>query len=314
MRDTLPTVQMLLAFEQVIQTGGFARAAQRLNLTPAAVSYQIKQLERLFGAPLFERHADRVTPTRLAHDLTGPSSDVLRRLREFSDRGVAISQRDMTVRLLVAEAVASLWLLPRMADLIAHFPERNFEVTSWLGGTWPFHFSAREHGAHIALRWARSEYLAEGPHVRRLAADKAVPICSPDYIARFGPLGDPDNWSKLTLICPLNWPDIWERYGEAACGSSIKAAHIYLQNSALCIQAASGGLGVAIAHEPLVASELASGQMVAAHPFRLPLAETYFAVNINESETPLFERFADWCSRNMTQCSGRDKGDANEMR
>src|SRR5437588_12127814 len=62
MRDTLPTVQMLLVFEQVTQTGGFARAAQRVNLTPAAVSYQIKRLERLFGAPLFERHADRVTP------------------------------------------------------------------------------------------------------------------------------------------------------------------------------------------------------------------------------------------------------------
>src|SRR5262245_58606642 len=131
MPEALPTVQMLLAFEAVIQTGGFARAAERLKLTPAAVSYQIKRLELLFGAPLFDRHADRVAPTRLARDLTGSSSDILLRLRELSDRGVALSQRNMTVRLLVAEAVASLWLLPRMADLITHFPERNFEVISW---------------------------------------------------------------------------------------------------------------------------------------------------------------------------------------
>ena len=95
MGQTLPSVQMLLAFECVIQTGGFARAAERLKLTPAAVSYQIKRLERLFGAPLFERHADRVTPTRLARDLTGSSSDILQRLREFSERGLAISQRNM---------------------------------------------------------------------------------------------------------------------------------------------------------------------------------------------------------------------------
>src|SRR5437588_5367210 len=88
MRDTLPTVQMLLVFEQVTQTGGFARAAQRVNLTPAAVSYQIKRLERLFGAPLFERHADRVTPTRLPRRVTRVGRGHLPPLREIRQRGV----------------------------------------------------------------------------------------------------------------------------------------------------------------------------------------------------------------------------------
>ena len=110
--------------------------------------------------------------------------------------------------------------------------------------------------------------------MRRLAADRAVPICAPDYLASFGRLGDRADWRRITLICPLNWPDIWERYSEAAFGNNISATRIHMQNSALCIQAACGGLGVAIAHEPLVASEIASGEMVAAHPFRLPLAET----------------------------------------
>jgi LysR family transcriptional regulator, glycine cleavage system transcriptional activator len=299
MRDMLPTVQMLLSFEAVIETGGFARAAQRLNLTPAAVSYQIKGLERLFGAPLFERHADRISPTRLAHDLTGSSGDILQRLREFRDRGMAISHQNMTVRLLVTEALASVWLLPRMADLIAHFPDRNFEVVSWLGGNWPFQLGAKERGVHIALRWARSEDLLDGPHVRRLAPDKAIPVCTADYKARLGSLDSIDGWRNATLICPLNWPDIWERYGEAAFGGKINAPRLFLQNSALCIQAAAGGLGVAIAHQPLVTNDLESGQLVAAHRFTLPLSETYFAVNINESDTALFDRFGQWCSRNM---------------
>lgn len=299
MRDPLPTVQMLLAFDSVIQTGGFSRAAQRLNLTPAAVSYQIKNLEQLFGVPLFERHADHVTPTRVAQEMARSCSDILHRLREFRERGMAISHQDMTVRLLVAEALASVWLLPRMADLMAHFPDRNFEVVSWLGGNWPSNLGARERGTHIALRWARSEELIDGPHVRRLAPDNAVPICAPEYKARFGPLDHLDDWKRTTLICPLNWPGIWDRYGEAAFGGKIDAPRIFLQNSALCIQAAAGDLGVAIAHQPLVAMEIASGQMVAAHHFTLPLAETYFAVNINETSSALFARFADWCSRNM---------------
>jgi LysR family transcriptional regulator, glycine cleavage system transcriptional activator len=299
MRESLPTVQMLLVFHSVLKTGGFARAAEMLNLTPAAISYQIKSLERILGSPLFERRADCVTPTRLAQDLAGEGSDILQRLRNFRERGRAHTHERMSVRLLAAEALASMWLLPKMADLFRHFPGRTFEVVSWGGGSGSYHIGAKEQGAHIALRWARAEDLMEGPQVRRLAPDRAVAVCSSSYRARLEELDRLEGWTRATLICPFNWPDIWERWGEAAFGTRIDARRIFLQNSALCNQAAAGGLGIAIAHLPLVAPDLESGRLVAAHEFALPLAETYFAVNINEPDSELFERFADWCVANM---------------
>ena len=86
MRDPLPSIGMLVAFEAVMGAGGFARAAARLNLTPAAVSYQVKSLEKLLGSPLFERHADRVVPTALAHSRLPTSNGGMGRLTSLRIR------------------------------------------------------------------------------------------------------------------------------------------------------------------------------------------------------------------------------------
>ncbi|WP_159710313.1 LysR family transcriptional regulator [Geminicoccus flavidas] len=45
----------LRAFDAVLSTGGFARAAERLNLSQPAVSAQILGLERMYGVSLFRR-------------------------------------------------------------------------------------------------------------------------------------------------------------------------------------------------------------------------------------------------------------------
>ncbi len=175
---------MLLVFHSVLKTGGFARAAEMLNLNSRRRSaYQIKSLERILGSPLFERRADCVTPTRLAQDLAGEGSDILQRLRDFRERGRAHTQERMPVRLLAAEALASMWLLPKMADLFRLFPGRTFEVVSWVGGSGSYHMGAKEQGAHIALRWARAEDLMEGPQVRRLAPTGRL-RCAPAHTGR----------------------------------------------------------------------------------------------------------------------------------
>ncbi|MBI3709730.1 MAG: LysR family transcriptional regulator [Proteobacteria bacterium] len=93
MRDSLPSIGMLMAFDAVMAAGSFARAAGRLNLTPAAVSYQVKSLEKLLGSTLFERLADRVVPTTLAHELAPESTKILKRARRFRNRGAARARR-----------------------------------------------------------------------------------------------------------------------------------------------------------------------------------------------------------------------------
>ena len=305
MRDPLPSIGMLVAFEAVMGAGGFARAAARLNLTPAAVSYQVKSLEKLLGSPLFERHADRVVPTALAHELAAEGTRILHRARRFRERGTSLARR-ATVRVLAAQTLASLWLLPRIADLIASFPDRRFEIMSWLGGTTPQRIETPGTELHIEMRWARSQELPRGERAALLAADSAIPVCTAEYRARFRDLASAPAHRRLTLIHPLNWPEIWDRWSEHALGRRLDGTQeIHFQNSALCVQAAASGVGIAIAHSALIAADLDSGKLVRAHPAALELEESYYAVDKSGGDVAFFDQFAQWCRRHMPADEGR---------
>ena len=55
MSDRLPPLTALRAFDAAARHMSFAKAAEELNVTPAALSFQIKSLEEHLGAPLFRR-------------------------------------------------------------------------------------------------------------------------------------------------------------------------------------------------------------------------------------------------------------------
>lgn len=63
MTSRIPSLNWLRVFEAAARTGSFARAAQALNMSPPAVSQQIKALEGALGRVLFDRGARSVTLT-----------------------------------------------------------------------------------------------------------------------------------------------------------------------------------------------------------------------------------------------------------
>ena len=61
-----PELRHLRAFVTVAEELHFGRAAARLAVSQPALSVQIRQLERMVGASLFDRHNRRVTITAAA--------------------------------------------------------------------------------------------------------------------------------------------------------------------------------------------------------------------------------------------------------
>ena len=59
----LPPLNGVRAFEAAARTGAFTAAAAELSVTPAAVSRLVRLLEQRLGVTLFDRHANRLTPT-----------------------------------------------------------------------------------------------------------------------------------------------------------------------------------------------------------------------------------------------------------
>ncbi len=80
------TILQLQVFVEAAETLSFARVAERLGLTPAAVSFQIKQIEGLCGFALFERVGRRVVLTEAGAALVEYAAVVLKALSDADER------------------------------------------------------------------------------------------------------------------------------------------------------------------------------------------------------------------------------------
>lgn len=117
----------LQVFLAAAQTSSFVAAAERLNLTPSAVSHAIKTLEEEFDCNLFKRHGPRVTLTRAGMRLTPLAEEVLNRMASLR-REVAVMQGNpRKLRVLMPE-IFSVTMLPRvLPDFMECFPLAIFE-------------------------------------------------------------------------------------------------------------------------------------------------------------------------------------------
>ncbi|WP_233839002.1 LysR family transcriptional regulator [Paraburkholderia sp. ZP32-5] len=104
--------------EAVLAEGSFAAAATVMNLTPSAVSMQMKHLEQYLGQPLFHRAGLQVRPTEAAHRVMAAMRDALHEIDAMRRRHTTAVEG--TLRLGLIESIQPL-LLPgtmrRLRDL-----------------------------------------------------------------------------------------------------------------------------------------------------------------------------------------------------
>jgi len=123
----LPPLDTLIAFEAVVRTGSFTRAASELYLTQSAVSKQIKLLEEHLGAVLFERRARGIALTSAGEGfnaivepmLESLLANVLRLKAGHSSRNVSV---------ICTHAVAQYWLFPRLLRFNEQHPELTVNI------------------------------------------------------------------------------------------------------------------------------------------------------------------------------------------
>ncbi|MNJ44342.1 Glycine cleavage system transcriptional activator [compost metagenome] len=123
----LPPLDTLIAFEAVVRTGSFTRAASELYLTQSAVSKQIKLLEQHLGAVLFERRARGIALTSAGESfnaivepmLESLLANVLRLKAGHSSRNVSV---------ICTHAVAQYWLFPRLLRFNEQHPELTVNI------------------------------------------------------------------------------------------------------------------------------------------------------------------------------------------
>jgi LysR family glycine cleavage system transcriptional activator len=257
MRRDLPSPTALLAFEACARQLSFKDAAVELNVSPAAVSRQIRNLEDYIGQPLFHRLHRGVELSVAGERLFEPVN------QGFAGMAAALAslksvEGDHQVTIGTTVGFAFYWLMPRLARFSEAWPEvtLNQIVTDE-----PISFSDSQ--VDLAVRYGTGQWM--GQECRYLFSDRIYPVCSPSFLAASGTPSVIADLADKPLIeshgIPgdhwLDWTT-WFRYvGHRAVGIRTR----YL-NYLIGVQMALNGQGYALGWHSFVGDLVASGQLV----------------------------------------------------
>jgi len=292
MARPLPPLNALRAFESAGRHLSFTRAAAELNVTPAAISHQVKALEALVEVPLFHRLTRALRLTDAGQAALPTLSQGFDRLAQGVEQMCAHCESGL-LTISVSPSFGAMWLMPRLE----HFRSRHPEIEIRIDGTDRRVDLARD-DADVALRYGPGGY--NGVRVDWLFSQVNTPVCSPALLSGEHPLGQPDDLRHHTLL-HVDWKDAeasWRMWLLAAGLPDIdptRGPHFTMESMAL--QAALDGHGVALIGDILVADDLAAGRLV--RPFdpslSTPLTFSFYLLSAKDSaEQPKVAAFRDW--------------------
>ena len=258
--DRLPPLTALRAFEAVARKLSFARAAEELHVTKAAVAQQVRALEEEIGAALVERAGRGLALTDAG--LAGAAgltegfallARAARAMREAKGRRILVINS--------TPSFAATWLVAR----IGRFKARHPDVDVLLDAN-PVD-DALSANTDALIRWGAGNF--PGLATTRLFKDDVFPVCAPELAAGEPPLGAPEDLAGRTLLhlewSPAypSWPT-WADWLKAAGARQVDAGHgVWFNNMAMAIRAAAQGQGVALSSFAIAADDLAAGRLVA---------------------------------------------------
>jgi LysR family glycine cleavage system transcriptional activator len=258
-----PSLESLRILEACVSAGSFTRAAERLFLTPAAVSLRIRTLEAELGQPLFARAGPRVIPTSAAIVLANRVREALTVIIEALAEFQAATP---PLRVTAPPTFASRWLVPR---LTRHPGPAGLSIELDVST------DVRALDAFdVAIRTGRGGWadLEEYP----LAPVEVTPMLSPSLLGA-RTLAAPEDLAEFDL---LPHPD-WERwFTEAECKAprSLRFATVDYPTHELNAEAALAGVGVALLSPSLFQPLLIEGRLAAPFPCVLSGPAWHFAL------------------------------------
>ena len=237
-------------FAIVARYRSFQRAAEVLSISHGAVSQRIKQLEVELGVALFERQARGV---RLTENGERYRDAVDAALFILTTASADLERGQSQVVLHLGPSFVSRWLMPRLKRFTDQFP--YVAITTEVHET----FMQRALGRNEIAIWPdRTPQHAPGQHVERLTALQLVAVCSPQLRRPDGPM---DFEAMLSLPLLQDAHRRWERL-IGSVGHQAKSGLLNFDRSALALDAAINGHGVAIAPMYMMSDDLAAGRLV----------------------------------------------------
>lgn len=294
----LPPLNSLRAFEAAARHESFQKAADELNVTPAAVSHQIKTLETALDKELFHRLPRGITLTEIGRELL---PDITNGFAHFGRAVGTVTGGSLSGKLVISAAptIAVFWLVPRLDRFLRAFP--NIDVQVLMAGSLPADLHRDE--ADIRLPYGAGDY--PGLVTSLLMNDTIFPVCAPSLLNR-QPLKTFADLRNHTLIQDIDIdraePSMtWRRwFRDAGITEYDPAGWIEFNASVLTIEAAVRGHGVALGRLSLVREHLKKGHLMRPLKTLRPSDFDYYTVTTKAgAERPRVRAFLRWLEQEV---------------
>jgi LysR family transcriptional regulator, glycine cleavage system transcriptional activator len=310
MHPSMPPLSALRAFEAAARHLSFTRAAEELNVTPGALSHQIRGLEEILGIQLFERQTRAIALTAHGKSLY-PGLQAGFGLIRDAVAGVRTASSDKVLVISTPPGLTSKWLISRLYRFTEAHPEIDVRVSSS-----PAAVNFLTDGVDVAIRslpLPRDEDLALS--CEDLIKVTLTPVCSPKLIARFGPLEASGALARVPLIHDDSlaarpgvptWID-WLNAAGLDGGDIGRGVRFTSADHAL--DAVLEGAGLLLAHTILAYDDLRSGRLVMPFNITLPSNRAYhFVAPKAKLKQPAVVAFRNWLRSEVDRLDDRFGG------
>ncbi|CUB06033.1 transcriptional regulator GcvA [Marinomonas fungiae] len=291
MKQPLPPLNPLKAFESAARLLSLTAAAEDLNVSQVAVSRQVKVLEDYLGVALFKRLHRGIELTdegkELFDGIESAFQDIADAARKVSRRG----RRDI-LSIQSYTTFSQRWLIPRLADFHKRFEATEVRISSSLK---PVDFETQNIDAAIRSGFGDWPEL----HAEKLVDIELIPVCSPEFLENHQ-ISKPEDLQGVTLLHSLARNHDWEGWFNSKKIAFNNHKGIRFDYSSSAYEAASMGMGVALAVKVFVEGMIEKGQLVSPFPESYKPGESYYLVWSNKaSPSDALLKFLKWIRETM---------------
>jgi len=292
---TLPPLNALVAFDAAATSISFTQAAAKLFVTQGAISRQIRSLEENLGIVLFDRQQRQVRLTSAGSEYHRHIADALKQI-SMATFAVKNPIQETQITIAASHAVASLWLMPRIAEYSRAYPDTDIRllVTDNVLGV-----DAADFDCCIGF----SAIKPFAYQVDRLFSERVFVVSSPDFLAQHSELSPQALLATRQLVLDnptigwFNWPDWFDGMGMSPVVPQHKVTFSHYN---MLIQAAQQGQGVALAWDHLLTDYLSTGSLVRVFDKTLDTeAGFYLMTSLVGSSKQALDEFRLWLINNI---------------
>lgn len=288
MTRRIPSFKSLAAFEATARLKSVTAAGKELFVTPGAVSRQITLLEEWVNQPLMRRSPQGITLTERGEKLAFKLGDIFEEIAK-AIREAERQNENSVVTLNLYPTFTIQWLMPRLADFHATFPEIDLRIKTSLS-------EPNFQGGDIDMAVIIAEETPPGLSGIPLFDRVFSPVCSPGLLARCPGESPREALKNERLLLSDRHVDLWRKWLEMTGISTEKINRgVRFENSSLAWQAARKGAGFAMGQKALLEVDFSEGRLVS--PFEETILDDRFyrlVCREAEKDSPAIRTIFSW--------------------